>query len=118
MNKKALLAVLAGWTVSLAGVLMATNILNIGSELFALSGILILALGLLITSSTLGGIAPSFRIFRGWVLYGRRAGRLQGRYGSGEPRPPEVEAEENKTSAEEQYEDGAERVEREKEHFD
>jgi hypothetical protein len=118
VNKKALLALLAGPIVSLAGVLLALNILNVGSELVALSGILILAVGLLITSITLVGMGPSFRTLWSWRLFRKGLPRLTGKYGSYDSRPREVEAEENKTSSEEQFESGAEKLEREKEHFD
>ncbi len=113
---KALLLVLTGPVLSLLGFLLILNLLNLGSEVIALSGLPILLIGLFATMETIG-LGPTY--LRYWRRgYRGRGGRFMGKYGSYDPRPREVEAEESRTSTEERDEDYPTKQERKKESFD
>ena len=103
MNKKALLLVLTGPVLSLLGFLLILNLIDLGSQIIALSGLLILLIGLFAIMETIG-LGPTY--LRYWRRgYRGQGGRFMGKHGSYSSRPKEVEVEESRTSTEEQDED-------------
>jgi len=116
LNKNALLLVLTGPVLSLLGFLLILNLIDLGSQIIALSGLLILLIGLLAIMETIG-LGPTY--LRYWRRgYRGQGGRFMGKHGSYGSRPKEVEAEESRTSTEEQDEDYQTKHERKEESFD
>jgi hypothetical protein len=102
----------------LLGLVLALNLVSLGSEQVALYGLVILIIGLFATGLEIG-TGPS--LLKGYLLYRRYRTRdttvTRGRTVP-DPRPREAEAQENQSSVEELEEDLQTREERRKEDFD